>query len=163
MGKRILLGVLCIVVIIGCFAMNITKKVTTLKLTENEFVSMKYYVDDNNHKMYYSIPRELKDSSVKKILGALDGDILERGTEISTVKDSNRKIYMILDGKEAIIINNNKLDNNKYIVQFSEYSFLKLNKKYRYIMIDSENLKNIFSNLDNYFLDKRYINNKISI
>ncbi len=163
MGKRILVAIILLLVIIGCFAMNITKRATTLDINQNKIVSLKYYVDENTYKNYYTIPKDLKNKSVDNILNSLNEKELNKGIKISKVKNSNRKIYMILEGKETIIINNNKLDDNKYIVQFYGDSFLDLNRKYNYIMIDSENIKNVFLNLDEYFLGKNYIDNKISI
>lgn len=163
MGKRILVAIILLLVIIGCFAMNITKRATILGINQNKIVSLKYYVDENTYKNYYTIPKDLKNKSVDNILNSLNEKELNKGIKISKVKNSNRRIYMILEGKETIIINNNKLDDNKYIVQFYGDSFWDLNRKDNYIMIDSENIKNVFLNLDEYFLGKNYINNKISI
>lgn len=151
MGKRILISIIVAILIVGIIIVSFISNLTSFNIGADEVVSIKYYMNKGRYENYYTIPNHIEKESIEEIVSVLNESDIEVNKKITTMNDSDRKLYVFLENKDVIIINNNIMDQNKYVVELPNDSILRNTEISKYAVINSERLKNVFLNIENFF------------
>lgn len=152
MGKKVIFPIVIITLILGVFISMFIKENTSFNVKKNEVVAMKYYVNKERSESYHTVPKALEKESIEAVVNVLNnGDIKEK-MDFAPIAHSDRKLYIFLDNNDVIVINNS-IDEEKYIVEYPNNSILGSSCKSKYVVINSERLKNVFLNIENSFID----------
>lgn len=151
MRKRILISIIIAIFIVGIIMVGFINKLTSFKIREHEVVSMKYYISEERYENYYAIPNDLEKKSIEEIISVLNEGDIKNNTDYNPINNSNRKLYIFLENKDVIIINNNSIDENKYTIEFPFNSLLRSKEVVKYVVLNSERLKDVFLNIEDSF------------
>lgn len=153
MEKKVIVPIVIITLTLGGFTSIFIKENTAFNVKKNEVVAMKYYVNKERSESYHTVPKVLEKESIEAVVNVLNNDDIKEKMDFAPIDDSNRKLYIFLDNNDVIVINNNSIDEDKYIVEYPNNSILKSSCKSKYVVISSERLKNVFLNIENSFSD----------
>ncbi|MBI6021122.1 hypothetical protein H8J79_09895 [Clostridium perfringens] len=153
MGKKIMFPIVIIMLILGVLVSIFIKEDTSLKVKESEVVAMKYYMNKERNGNYHNVPKDLEKQSIEEVVSVLNENDFTEKKNFSPITDSNRKLYIFLKNSDVIVINNNSIDEEKYIVEYPNDSILGSSNKSKYMVINSERLKKVFLNIENSFND----------
>lgn len=151
MRKRILIPIVVVVFIVGIIMVGFITKLTSFEIREHEVVSMKYYISEERYENYYTIPNDLEKKSIEEITNVLNEESIKDNTDYNPINDSNRKLYIFLENKDVIVINNNNIDENKYVIEFPNNSLLRNKEASKYTVINSGRLKDVFLDIEDFF------------
>ncbi|EGT3617780.1 hypothetical protein FHH43_16440 [Clostridium perfringens] len=108
-------------------------------------------MNKGRYENYHTIPNHIEKESSEEIVSVLNESDIEVNKKFTPMNDSDRKLYVFLENKDVIVINNNIMDQNKYVVEFPNDSILRNKEISKYAVINSERLKNVFLNIENFF------------
>ena len=148
MGKKVIFPIVIIIIILGVLVSIFIKEDNSFKMKESEVVAMKYYMNKERNENYHNVPKDLEKQSIEEV----ESDVTEK-KNFAPITDSDRKLYIFLKNNDVIVINNNSIDEEKYIVEYPNDSILGSSNKSKYMVINSERLKNVFLNIENSFND----------
>lgn len=163
MRKRILISIIMAIIIVGIIMVGFINKLTSFKIREHEVVSMKYYISEERYENYYAIPNDLEKKSIKEIISVLNEGSIKNNTDYNAINNSNRRLYIFLENKDVIIINNNSIDENKYTIEFPDNSLLRCKEVEKYAVINSERLKDVFLNIEDSFKDVNVFEERMKV
>ncbi len=151
MGKKVIFPIVIIMLILGVLVSIFIKENTSFKMKESEVVAMKYYMNKERSENYHNVPKNLEKQSIEEVVSVLnESDVMEK-KNFEPITDSDRKLYIFLKNNDVIVINNNSIDEEKYIVEYPNDSILGSSNKSKYMVINSERLKNVFLNIESSF------------
>lgn len=152
MGKKVIFPVVIIIIILGVLVSIFIKEYNSFKVKESEVVAMKYYMNKERNENYHNVPKDLEKKSIEKVVSILNESDFTEKKNFAPITDSDRKLYIFLKNNDVIVINNS-LDEEKYIVEYPNNSILGSSNKSKYMVINSERLKNVFLKIENSFKD----------
>lgn len=151
MSKRILISIIVATLIVGIIIVSFINNLTSFNIGADEVVSIKYYMNKGRYENYQTIPNNIEKESIEEIVSVLNESDIEVNKDFTPMNDSDRKLYIFLENKDVIIINNNIMDQNKYVVEFPNDSILRSKEISKYAIINSERLKDVFLNIEDSF------------
>lgn len=163
MRKRILISIIMAIFIVGIIMVGFVNKLISFKIREHEVVSMKYYISEERYENYYAIPNDLEKQSIEEIISVFNEGNIKNNTDYNPINDSNRKLYIFLENKDVIIINNNSMDENKYTIEFPDNSLLRVKEVKKYAVINSERLKDVFLNIEDSFKNVNVFEDRMKV
>lgn len=140
-----------IMLILGVLVSIFIKEDTSFKVKDSEVVAMKYYMNKERSENYHNVPKDIEKKSIEEVVSILNESDIEEKKSFAQLTDSDRKLYIFLSNKDVIVINNNSMDAEKYIVEYPNDSILGSSNKSKYVVINSERLKNAFLNIEESF------------
>ena len=146
MGKKVIFPIVIIIIILGVLVSIFIKEDNSFKVKESEVVAMKYYMNKERNENYHNVPKDLEKKSIEEVVSVLNESDVTEKKNFAPITDSDRKLYIF-------VINNNSIDEEKYIVEYPNDSILGSSNKSKYMVINSERLKNVFLNIENSFND----------
>ena len=152
MGKKVIFPIVIITIILGVLVSIFIKEDNSFKMKESEVVAMKYYMNKERNENYH-VPKDLEKQSIEEVVSVLNESDVTEKKNFAPITDSDRKLYIFLKNNDVIVINNNSIDEEKYIVEYPNDSILGGSNKSKYMVINSERLKNVFLNIENSFND----------
>ena len=153
MGKKVIFPIVIIIIILGVLVYIFIKEDNSFKMKESEVVAMKYYMNKERNENYHNVPKDLEKQSIEEVVSVLNESDVTEKKNFAPITDSDRKLYIFLKNNDVIVINNNSIDEEKYIVEYPNDSILGSSNKSKYMVINSERLKNVFLNIENSFND----------
>ncbi|MDK0844992.1 hypothetical protein P5E44_02200 [Clostridium perfringens] len=153
MGKKVIFPIVIIIIILGVLFSIFIKEDNSFKVKESEVVAMKYYMNKERNENYHNVPKDLEKKSIEEVVSVLNESDVTEKNNFAPITDSDRKLYIFLKNNDVIVINNNSIDEEKYIVEYPNDSILGSSNKSKYMVINSERLKNVFLNIENSFND----------
>lgn len=148
MGKRVIVPIVIMMLIAGVLIFGFIKNFDSFNIKEDNIVSMKYYISKENHGNYHVISDELKQDNIVDLVNLLNNSDIKEKIDAPT-DTSNRRLYIFLKNNDVIIINNNSVDENNYVIEYPNNSLLRRSKSSNYAVVNSEDLKNLFINIEN--------------
>ena len=152
MGKKVIFPIAILMLILGVLVSIFIKEDNSFKVKESEVVAMKYYMNKERNENYHNVPKDLEKKSIEKVVSILNESDFTEKKNFAPITDSDRKLYIFLKNNDVIVINNS-LDEEKYIVEYPNNSILGSSNKSKYMVINSERLKNVFLKIENSFKD----------
>ncbi|WP_288679207.1 hypothetical protein [uncultured Clostridium sp.] len=162
MGKKVIFPVVIIIIILGVLVSIFIKEDNSFKVKEREVVAMKYYMNKERNENYHNVPKDLEKKSIEKVVSILNESDFTEKKNFAPITDSDRKLYIFLKNNDVIVINNS-LDEEKYIVEYPNNSILGSSNKSKYMLINSERLKNVFLKIENSFKDVNYFEKRMKL
>ncbi|HFE9685261.1 TPA: hypothetical protein ACGA33_000990 [Clostridium perfringens] len=163
MGKKIIFPIAIIMLILGVLVSIFIKEDTSFKVKESEVVAMKYYMNKERSENYHNVPKDIEKKSIEEIVSILNESDIKEKKSFAPITDSDRKLYIFLSNNDVIVINNNSIDEEKYIVEYPNDSILGSSNKSKYVVINSERLKNVFLNIEESFNCVNGFRNKMKV
>lgn len=152
-----------IMLILGVLVFSFIKQNTSFKMNESKVIAMKYYMNKERSENYYNLPNSLEKKSIEEVVNILNDSDIKEKKNFAPITDSDRKLYIFLSSSDVIVINNNSIDKEKYIVEYPNYSILGASSKSKYVVINSDSLKNVFLNIEDYFKGTNSFEERIKV
>ena len=104
-------------------------------------MAMKYYMNKERNENYHNVPKDLEKQSIEEVVSVLNESDVTEKKNFAPITDSDRKLYIFLKNNDVIVINNNSIDEEKYIVEYPNDSILGSSNKSKYMVMKFREVK----------------------